>query len=114
MGKLVLKLLAASGGFFIASELITGFNVLDLKTAIIAALLLSVLNVFLKPILKIISFPITIMTLGLFLFVINGVLIYVIGDIIDGVEVLSFMDAIMASVIISLCGMAANAVTAKE
>lgn len=114
MNKLIAKILVSTAAFFLASEILSGFNVIDLKAAFMAALLLAVLNVFLKPVLKIISLPITFMTLGLFLFVINGFLITLIGDFIQGVEVLGFIDAIKASVIISLCNMVANSIFSKE
>lgn len=114
MKKVIIKLLIATAAFFLANELIAGFVVVDMKAAFVAALTLGLLNTFLKPILKIISLPITFMTLGLFLFVINGFLIHLIGDLIDGIEVLSFLDAIKASVIISLCSIGANALTGKE
>lgn len=70
-------------------------------SALIAALLLSFANMFIKPILFILTFPITLFTLGLFTFVLNGLLLFLVSFFISGFKVLGFWQAVAASLLIS-------------
>lgn len=92
------SMIAVSGGF---------------KTALLAALILSLANIFVRPILLIVSLPITILTLGLFAFVINALMLYVTAAIVNGFEVNSFLGAIVASILIGLINAAISMVVKK-
>jgi putative membrane protein len=71
-------------------------------SALWAALFLGLVNTVVKPILTILTLPLTVVTLGLFLFVLNGLLFYWVGDILEGFEVAGFWWAVLASLLYSL------------
>lgn len=110
MRKTILRIAAVTVGIFIAGEILSGFNVLSWEVALISAIVLGILNLFIKPILNILALPITLLTFGLFTFVINGAMILLIGDIISGVEVVNFSSAILASIVISIISLVLNSI----
>lgn len=87
------------------------FQVDGVSTAIVASLVLGILNWTVKPILKILSFPITILTLGLFSFVVNGAVISLLARLMDGMYLKNFGAAMIAALIISLVNSVLNGVT---
>ncbi len=108
MQKLVIKWIIAAGAIYAAGYLLPGFNVATAMAAFSAAFLFGILNFFLKPILTILTLPVTVLTLGLFLFVINGIMVYVVSEFIPGIQVGGLIDAILASIVISLITMVFN------
>lgn len=99
--KLILKLLLNALAVVILSYVLPGIGVDSLTTAIIVALALSILNFVVKPILVILTLPITIVTLGLFLLVINAIIILIAADFIPGFHVSSIWWAIIFSLLLS-------------
>jgi putative membrane protein len=97
----IVKLLLSSIAVFITSYLLPGVNIDSLYTAIIVAIVLALLNAIVKPILIILTIPITIVTLGLFLLVINAAIILIAESFIDGFHVDGFWWALAFSLIIS-------------
>lgn len=87
------------------------FQVDSVTTAVVAALVLGILNWTVKPILHILSLPITILTLGLFSFVINGVVISLLARLMSGMTVTSFGAAMIAALIISIVNSILNKLT---
>lgn len=86
-----------------ASQLMPqSFYVDSAATAAVAALVLGILNVTIKPILHILSFPITLLTLGLFSFVINGIIISLLARLMSGMEVSGFLSALLVAIVISV------------
>lgn len=90
------------------------FRVDSLQTAILAALVLGVLNWTVKPILQILSLPITILTLGLFSLVINGIIISLLAYLVAGIEVSSLLVAILVAIIISLVNSILDSVSSDK
>ena len=101
MGLLV-RWLILTAAITIASYLINGIHVSGFFSAFFAAAILGVLNVFFRPILLILALPINILTLGLFTFVINAVLLKMASGVISGFEVHGFWSAVWGALIISL------------
>ncbi|UII80803.1 phage holin family protein [Flagellimonas sp. CMM7] len=99
--KLLLKLLLNALAVVILSYVLPGIGVDSLTTAVIVALALSILNFIVKPILVILTLPITIVTLGLFLLVINAIIILIAADFISGFQVSSIWWAIIFSLLLS-------------
>jgi len=91
--KLLIRILITSGLVLLIAHFMTSVDVADFKTAIIVAVVLGLLNIFIKPILVIFTLPATILTLGLFLFVINAVIILICSRIVGGFRVNSFWTA---------------------
>ncbi|MDF0715734.1 phage holin family protein [Muricauda sp. 334s03] len=99
--KLILRLLLNALAVVILSYVLPGVGVDSMFTAIIVAVVLSLLNFLVKPILVIFTLPITILTLGLFLLVINAIIILLAANLIDGFHVTSFWWAIIFSLLLS-------------
>jgi len=85
----------------IVAYLLPGIRVASLGSALIAAAILGIVNAFLKPILVLLTLPLTIVTFGLFLLVINALLFWLVGSIVPGFVVKSFWWAVAGSIIIS-------------
>lgn len=90
------------------AELFGSISIDNFQTALLAGLVLSILNVLVKPLLIILTFPITILSLGLFLFVINAGVLMLTANFLDGFTIDSFSIAILASILISIITMILN------
>ena len=86
----------------IVSYLYSGIRVASLPAAIIAAAVLGILNALVRPVLQFFALPITFLTLGLFYFVINGLMLYVTASLVEGFAVRGFGAAILGSIFISI------------
>jgi putative membrane protein len=102
MGKFLGKLLVTACAAIIAAYFIPGVSIDNSVTAIILALVLALLNSFIKPILIILTIPLTILTLGLFLIVINILIIKWAADIVDGFKVDGWFSALLFSLLLSI------------
>lgn len=100
--NLILRLLLNAAAVFALANILTGVSVADYMSAIIVALVLSFLNLLVKPILVLLTFPVTILTLGLFLLVVNGLIILLADAFIDGFSVTNIWWAILFSILLSL------------
>mgnify|MGYP001099745605 CR=1 FL=1 len=99
---LLIRWLILTAAITIASYLIGGIEVKGFFSAFFAAAILGVLNVFFKPILLILTLPINILTLGLFTFIINAVILKMASGVISGFQVHGFWSAIFGALVISL------------
>lgn len=106
--KLFARILITALALLITARIIPGIEVESLYTAIIAALILGLLNVFVKPLLVILTLPITILTLGLFMFVINAGLFLFAASFIDGLSVDGFLTALLGSLVVSVISSIGN------
>ena len=93
----------------VVSKIVPGFHVAGLVPALIAALVIGLLNATLGLVLKIITFPISILTLGLFLLVINGLMIQLAASVVPGFKVHGFGPAFWGAVVLALLGMVIKA-----
>ncbi|MBN2255533.1 MAG: phage holin family protein [Deltaproteobacteria bacterium] len=101
MTALFIRWIILTVSIIAASYLLEGIHVRDFVSAFLAAALLGVLNVLLRPILIILTLPITILSLGLFMFVINAMLLAMVSGVIPGFDVQGFWAAVFGSLIIS-------------
>ncbi len=92
----------------LAAYLIPGIKVDSLGSAIIGAAILSLLNALVRPVLIILTFPITLLTLGLFIFVINALLFWLAGSVIRGFHVRSFGSALLGSLVVTIINLIAQ------
>jgi putative membrane protein len=102
MKGLLIRWLILTVAIMVAAHLIEGIEVKGFWSAFLAAAILGVLNALFRPILIILTLPINILTLGLFTFVINAVLIMMVSGVIGGFEVHGFWSAFLGSLVISL------------
>ncbi len=100
--KMILRLLVASAIAFILAALLPGVEVTDYGTAILFAVALGVLNFLLKPLLIILTLPITIITFGLFLLVINTIVVLIAGKLVNGFYIDSFWHGFLFSLLYSI------------
>ena len=104
-----IRWLISAFGIWVADWLVEGIHVESFWYAILAAIVIGLINAVLKPILMLISLPFILLTLGLFLVVINAVLLLVAGDIIPGFSVDGFWPAVWGSLIMSVISWILNA-----
>ncbi|MEQ6165616.1 MULTISPECIES: phage holin family protein [unclassified Ekhidna] len=100
--NILVKILLSSIAVIIASYLLPGVYVDDFITAVIVAVLLALLNSSVKPLLILFTIPLTVFTLGLFLLVINALIILMADAIVPGFEVYGFWWALIFSLLLSL------------
>lgn len=98
----IIRLLITAISAFLLSKILTGVHFDSFGSTIIFAILLGILNVFVKPILSILSLPITIITLGLFSFVINALMILLTDYFMDSMYIDGFWWALLFSILLSL------------
>src|SRR5580658_8802589 len=102
--KLLLHWILSALALVVVSKVVPGFHVNGLVPALVAALVIGLL-------LKIITFPITILTLGLFLLVINGLMILVASSVVRGFHVNGIVPAFIGAIVLALLGMLIKAAT---
>ena len=100
--KFILKLLITALALLLVAYLLPGVAVSSFYIALIVAVLLGLLNLIVKPILVVLTLPINILTLGLFMWVINGFLFWFVGTFVDGFSVDGFLTAIIGALIVSV------------
>lgn len=106
--KIVAKILVTALALLIVARFVPGIEVNGVYIAIITAFILGLLNIFVKPILVILTLPITILTLGLFMFVINALIFWFAASFIDGFAVDGFLPALVGSLIVSVISALGN------
>ncbi len=102
MAGLLVSWLVATIAILVAAHIIPGIQVRDLGAALVGAAILGVLNAIIKPILVVLTLPITLLTLGLFLFVINALMFLLAGSVIHGFHVTGFWPALLGSLVVSV------------
>lgn len=103
--KILFRFIVSALAIMLAAYLMEdyGVSVNNFGTAVVVAVVMSLLNSFLKPILILLTLPITVVTLGLFLLVINALIIYFAGSLIGGFVVAGFWSAFFFSLVYSIC-----------
>jgi putative membrane protein len=89
-------------GLFLASALVPGVSIAGVGTFILAALLLGLVNAFVRPILVLLTLPVTVVTLGLFLFVINAAMFGLVASFLDQFMVTGFWSAVFGAVVVGI------------
>ncbi len=102
MINMLIKLLIRSFSVVIASYIVPGVNVEDFLTAVLVALTLAVLNTIVKPILVFFTLPINILTFGLFILIINGLIVWLVDYLIPQFTVSTFLSGLIFSIILSI------------
>ena len=92
----------------------TSIQVKDVWTALIVAVVLGLINTLIRPLLVILTLPVTIVTLGLFIFVINGLLFWAVGSFVPGFRVDGFWAGVFGAIVYSLISWALSALIPKK
>ena len=107
--KTLARWLLLAAALLLVAHIYPGVTVGSFGSAMVAALVLGLLNTLLRPILVLLTLPVTLLTLGLFLFVINALMFYFAASLLDGFHVDGFGAALIGSILYSLCGLVIDA-----
>jgi putative membrane protein len=102
MLTLIARWILNAAALMLVAYLYPGVSVASLFAALIAALVLGLVNAIVRPVLVLLTLPVTILTLGLFLFVINALLFWFVGEVVQGFQVAGFVAGLIGSVLYSL------------
>ena len=102
MLTLIANWIINAAALLLVAYLYDGVSVTSFFAAMMAALVLGLVNAVIRPILVILTLPVTILTLGLFIFVINALLFWLVGNIVQGFEVKGFLAGLIGSVLFSV------------
>ena len=103
--KVLGRWLLLAAALLLVTHLYSGVVVTSFGAAMIAAFVIGLFNTLLRPVLVLLTLPVTLLTLGLFLFVINAAMFYAAASVLDDFSVRSFGAALLGSLLYSLCGM---------
>lgn len=107
--KILVRWLLLAAALLLVAHLYPGVVVQSFGAAMIAALVLGLFNAVLRPLLVLLTLSVTLLTLGLFLFVINALMFYFAASVLDGFSVRGFGAALIGSLIYSVCGLVIDA-----
>lgn len=99
---MILSLLVNAVGIFIIGYLLKGVQIKSFFTALGVAILLAIVNTFVKPILVFLTFPITLITFGLFILVINALMLMMVDALVEGMKIKHFGWALLFSLLLSI------------
>jgi putative membrane protein len=108
MNGIILRTLITMLGLYLASALIPGVQISGLGSFILAALLLGLVNALVRPVAFFLTLPLTLVTLGLFLFVLNAAMFGLVAAVLDNFVVAGFWSAIFGAIVVSLTGVLAS------
>lgn len=99
LAKFIVRVIFGALGLWIASKLVPGIYVRDTTALIFAAALLGVVNAFVRPVITILTLPLTIITLGLFLLVVNAAMIGLVSMLVPGFQVHGLVAGVLAAIV---------------
>lgn len=102
MQGIILRTIISMLGLFLASEILSGVSIVGTGTFILAALLLGLINAVVRPIALVLTFPLTIISLGLFLFVLNAAMFGLVAALLENFTIGGFWSAVFGSIIVSI------------
>jgi len=109
--KFIIHTFLTALALILVTYMVSGISVNSLLTAVVVAFFLGIVNAFVRPILVFLTLPITVVTFGLFIFVINAGIFYFAGWLIDGFYVSGFWDAVFGSILVSIVSWGAYKLT---
>lgn len=104
MLKLIAKWLLSASALLFVAYIYGGVTVQSFGSALLAAFVIGLLNVVVRPVLVVLTLPVTVLTLGLFLFVINALIFWAASAVLDGFQVNGFLGALVGSLLYTLIG----------
>jgi len=105
---IITRWLIITVAILLASQFVPGIRVDTLSTAVIAACVLGLINIFVRPVLVLLTLPLSVLTLGLFYFFINALLLMLVAHIVPGFKIENFFSAFLGSLVISFVSWLAN------
>ena len=114
MKRLLVHLIVSALLLLLVSQFVTGIHIDGLGSALLAALVLGLVNFLVRPILILITLPVTILTLGLFLIVVNALMLKLTSALVPGFQVESFVSALVAAVLLGLFNLVVSALMHRK
>jgi putative membrane protein len=108
MRGILIRMLVTAAGLWLASVLLPGVQIEGYGTLLLAALLYGIVNAVVRPIVVLLTLPITVLSLGLFLFVVNAAMFGLVAAMLAGFSVAGFFSAIFGAVIVSIVSISAS------
>lgn len=112
--RLVLTWIINAAALFAVPYLMHSVNVTSIGAALVAALLLGLVNTLVRPVLLLLTLPVTVLSLGLFIFVINGFMFWLVAKVVEGFHVDSFGSAILGALLYSVISWALSTLLLKD
>jgi putative membrane protein len=119
MVRFILRGLIAAAGLWVAAHIVPGVHIHGWKTLVAAGLLLGLVNALVRPIVTLLTLPLTVVTLGLFLFIVNGLMVLFVGWILHrfgnaSYQIHGLLPAILTTIVVWFVSLAANLVLGDE
>lgn len=112
--RILLKVLLNALALYVADYLLDGIVLRDLTATLIAGLVLGIVNALVKPVLIVLTLPLTLITLGLFIFVVNAVCLALTAALVPGFEIAGFWSALGGAFVVSVVSWLLNGLTKDE
>ena len=113
MVRLLVVWLVNTAALVAVAYLMPSVSIASLPAALVGALALGLVNAVIRPILVLLTLPVTVLTLGLFIFVINGLLFWGVGSLIEGFHVAGFWSGVLGAIVFSLISWALSALVLR-
>jgi len=111
---ILLRWLLSTLAILITAYLLPGIQIIGFFAALVAALVLGIINTFIRPVFLFLTFPITIVTLGLFTLVVNALLVLLVSTIVSGFHVENFWWAVLFSIILTIVSYVLNKIASPQ
>lgn len=105
---LILRWILFALALLFIAWIIPGIHLAGIQSALLAAFVIGLVNIFIRPLFVILTIPITILTLGLFIFIINALLFLLVAHVVPGFQVDNFLSALLGSILLSLISVFIN------
>jgi putative membrane protein len=102
MNRFLLRAIVASAGLWLAAQWLTGLNFADNLNLVMAALLLGLVNAFIRPVIVLLTLPLTVLTIGLFLLVINALMLGLVAAVLPGFSIDGFGTALLGALVVGI------------
>lgn len=112
--RILLKVLLNAAAILVAAYLLDGIAVRGVGAALVAGLVLGIVNAVVRPVLLILTFPITLLTLGLFIFIVNAICLALTAALVPGFEVAGFWSALGGALLVSIVSWILNVLVKEE
>ena len=113
MASFLVNLLISAGLLLVVAHVVTGIEVRDWGSALLAALVLGLVNAVVRPVLVVLTLPLTIVTLGLFLFVVNALMLQLAAYFVPGFKVAGFGAALLGSLLLTILNVGVSMLVAR-
>ena len=114
MIRFVLRAVIAALGLWVATRWVPGLRIDDGATLLLAGFLLGLINAVVRPVAVLLTLPLTLLTLGLFLFVINAAMLALVAQLLPGFHIDSFRAALLGAMVVGLAGWFGSALFARR